>query len=101
VKRKDSGQALLELLACLPVFLAATAVSIYLFKTEWNRIRCARQAFRVGHQSLRSDGKFLPVIPTSYSLTTVEKTETGIQARSQCGRHVEVVKLPDLENAKW
>lgn len=99
--RSNSGQALLEFAICLPLMIAAAAGTFLLFKTEWNRARCAHEAFLSAHQALRSEASFTQSARRFLKGTQIEKTDLGIVARASCGSAIEEVQLPDLEHAQW
>ncbi len=101
IKINHQGQALIEFAISFPAILAAAAVSILLFRTEWNRTRCARQAFLAAHQALRTEDSPTLQASSLMNRTQVEKTDTGVLARTYCGQTIEEVRLPDLEHAQW
>jgi hypothetical protein len=101
ILRSSSGQALLEFAICFPLMLAAAAGTLLLFRTEWNRARCAHEAFLSAHQALRSEAGSVQSARNFLKGTQIEKTDLGVIARAVCGSAMEEVQLPDLEHAQW
>lgn len=101
ILRSNSGQALLEFAICFPLMIAAATGTLLLFKTEWNRARCAHVAFLSAHQALRAEAGVIQKARNILSGTQVEKTDSGVVTRALCGSATEEVRLPDLEHAQW
>jgi Flp pilus assembly protein TadG len=101
MKRNESGQALLEFALCFPLILAASGASVALFRSQWNQVRCSREAFLAAHRALRTENSAWSTAQALLRQTAIERTETGVLARARCGNVIEVVRLPDLERAQW
>jgi hypothetical protein len=101
VKVKNSGQALVEF-AFFSIFSAGfIGIAGSILKEEWDRSKCAYLTFEGTHHYLVSGLINLPVNLGHGFLFQVEDLGDQILGIGQCGNHIEKVRLPRLETAKW
>jgi hypothetical protein len=98
------GQALIELLGSAALLILALTGGGSLFKTEWNRLKCAYLTFEIGHQKLAqesNDAESGRSVRGDYEngLVNVQIQGDGILASAQCGQSHEAVKLLNLEKS--
>jgi hypothetical protein len=94
--RDGSGQALLELTACIGAAGLALAGATLLLQAAWNRAKCSYLVFETAHARLVG-----AVPPRSLLRISVEETPDGVRAEALCGQARERIALPRLESARW
>ncbi len=86
---------MLEFLILFPIVCGVMLTALAMFHTAFARVHCAYQVFEAAHRELTGSSGLTPL------WISVSPAEAGVQARGQCQKLTEQVRLPDLEHAQW
>jgi hypothetical protein len=83
---RASGQALTEGVLSILLLAACLAAAAGVFRSEWNRLRCAFQVFEATRARLNLNSG---------------SDERRVRGSGRCGQASETVELIRLEHARW
>jgi hypothetical protein len=111
MRMESFGQAMVEFLYFSVFSVGFVGIAGLTLKQEWNRSKCAYLVFESTHNYLTSPNiqnseTSLSKIPLRRSPNVgftfyIEEVGHQIVGTGQCGSHLEKVRLPKLETAKW